>query len=104
MTKSSVLDCLSVKTDDKLVSLIVLLDPSAAFDTLDHSILPKRLEVTFGVQDDALQWFASYFGDRCQSVTVDGTVSAPSPLSTEYPRVLLWDLSCSRCTPSLCRM
>ena len=80
MTKSSVLDCLSVKTDDKLVSLIVLLDPSAAFDTLDHSNLPKRVAVNFGVPDAALEWFATYLSDRCQSVIVDGIVSAPTPL------------------------
>ena len=53
----SVLGCLLVKTDEKLVSLIVLLYLSAAFDTRDHSILLKRLEVTFGVRDAALEYF-----------------------------------------------
>ena len=60
----SVLDCLLVKADERLVSLIALLDLCAAFDTLDHPFLLKRLEVTFGVQDDALQWFASYVSYR----------------------------------------
>ena len=82
----SVLDCLLVKADERLVSLIALLDFSAAFDTLNHSILLKRLEVTFGVPDAALQWFASYPSDRCQSIIVDGIVSAPSPLVYGEPQ------------------
>ena len=81
----SVLNCLLVKADERLVSLIALLDFSAAFNTLDHSILLKRLEVTFGVQDAALEWLASCLSDRCQSVIVDGTVSAPSPFVYGIP-------------------
>ena len=75
-----VLDRLLVKTDEKLVSPIALLALSAAFDTLDHSSLLKRLEVTFGVRDAAVEWFASDLSDRHQSVTVDGIASALSPL------------------------
>ena len=71
----SVLDCLLVKADEKLVCLIALLDLNAAFDTLDHSILLKRLEVTFGVQDAALE-----------VVIVDGIVSDPTnPLVYREP-------------------
>ena len=55
----SVFDCLLVKTDESLVSLIALLDLSAAFDTLHHSIPLKRIEMTFGVRDAALEWFGS---------------------------------------------
>ena len=76
----SVLDCLLVKAYERLVSLIALLHLSAVFDTLDHSILRKRLEVTFGVRDAAREWFASYLSGRCQTAIVDGIVSAPSPL------------------------
>ena len=61
----SVLDCLSVKTDERCVSLIAVSDLSSAFDTLDHSILRKRLAVTFRVRNVALEWFASYLSDRC---------------------------------------
>ena len=81
----NVLDCLLVKADERLVSLIALLDLSAVSDTLDHSILLKRLEVTFGVQGAALERFASYLSVHCQSVIVDGIVSASSPLVYGVP-------------------
>ena len=93
-----------MKADERLVFLIASLDLIAAFDTLSHSILLKRLAVTFGVRYAALEWFASYLSDHCQSVIVDGIVSGPNSLFAEYPRVLFWDLSCSCCTPSLCWM
>ena len=51
----SVLDCLLVKAYERLVSLIALLDLNGAFDTLDHSILLKRLEVTFGARGAVLE-------------------------------------------------
>jgi hypothetical protein len=50
--------------------ILVLLDLSAAFDTIDHDILVSRLHSRIGVEGPALQWFHSYLEDRHQSVYI----------------------------------
>ena len=57
------------------VTLLVLLDLSAAFDTIDHNILLKRLMNRYKVQGQALEWFKSYLTQRSQAVCVNDTVS-----------------------------
>ena len=57
-------------TDVGLVVVQVLLDWSAAFDTIDHSILLYRLKYRFGVNGSALDWFASYRSERYQYIRI----------------------------------
>ena len=53
--------------------VLLLLDLSAAFDTVDHWILLSRLSRRFGVGGTALAWFQSYLGDRTQFVNTNGS-------------------------------
>ena len=80
-----ILHDLLLATDSKQVSLLTLLDLSAAFDTIDHSILLTRLNETFGISNTALSWFESYLSDRTQTVSVNGILSSPSSLNCGVP-------------------
>jgi len=53
--------------DDGKVTILVLLDLSAAFDTVDHDILLSVLRDRFSIEDTAHNWFRSYLSDREQS-------------------------------------
>ena len=61
--------------DSQEVVFLVMLDLSAAFDTIDHDILLQRLKTTFGVSGKALQWIQSYLESRVYQVHIDGTFS-----------------------------
>ena len=72
--------------DQGSVAVLLLLDLSAAFDTIDHVILLDRLHNMFGVDGQALNWFRSYVSDRAQSVCIEGTKSTPHKLSQGVPQ------------------
>ena len=52
------------------VAILVLLDLSAAFDTIDKSILLGRMKTLLGIDGVVLEWFNSYLSDRTQSVKI----------------------------------
>lgn len=63
---------LLMASDSGCLSILILLDLSAAFDTIDHCTLLSRLKSVFGVSDSALSWFKSYLSDRKQFVVLGG--------------------------------
>ena len=81
-----ILNDLLLETDTGKISLLTLLDLSAAFDTIDHAILLSRLQGTFGVGGTALDWFKSYLTDRLQLVCIDGAQSEPVKLTCGVPQ------------------
>ena len=68
------------------VSVLVLPDLSAAFDTVDHGVLLDVLRHWFGVADVALNWFSSYLSDRIQSFSVASGTSRPVNLICSVPQ------------------
>ena len=59
-TETALLDVTNcVSADGGRVSILTLLDLSAAFDTLDHSIPLARLHDMFGISGKASEWFSS---------------------------------------------
>ena len=78
-------DILSAADDGKL-SLLILLDLSAAFDLVDHSILLKRLESTYGFDGLTLEWFKNYLSDKSFNVRCSGTKLGSVDFSVGVPQ------------------
>ena len=62
--------------------ILVLLDLTAAFDTIDHALLLQRLRQRYGIGGKVLQWFESYLHQREQSVLIN--TSKSDPLTMEW--------------------
>ncbi|KAI2645534.1 RNA-directed DNA polymerase from mobile element jockey [Labeo rohita] len=77
---------LLLASDQGCISLLVLLDLSAAFDTIDHDILIDRLQNYAGIQGKALKWFRSYLSDRYHFVYLNGESSQLSPVKYGVPQ------------------
>ena len=65
---------------------MTLLDLPAAFDTIDHTILWRRLGNWFGVSGKALDWFKSYLTGRSQRIKLGNCLSSRSDLSFGVPQ------------------
>jgi len=63
--------------DQGWATVLVMFDLLAAFNTIDHGTLLRRLENRFGVSDKCLSWINSYLSERFQTVCVDGELSEP---------------------------
>ena len=66
---------LLVATDQKTCTVMLMLDLSAAFDTVDHQLLIQILRNEIGLRGNVLSWFKSFLTGRSQRVRIDDTVS-----------------------------
>ena len=65
--------------------LLVLLDLSAAFDTVNHQLLIKTLQ-QLGIRGTMLHWFSTYLVGRLQRIKVNGVTSQPKLLECGVPQ------------------
>ena len=77
---------IAMSIDNQKSVVLVLLDLSAAFDTVDHSLLLARLSTRFGICDQALDWFRSYLSDRTQYVRIQDVSSDVHALPYVVPQ------------------
>lgn len=80
-----VLDSVFTASDSRMVTLLVFLDMSSAFDTVNHSLLMRKL-CAVGLSGETLDWFNSYLNGRSQSVAVNSSVSSPQPVRHGVPQ------------------
>ena len=72
--------------DSRQDVVLVMLDLSAAFDTLDHTVLLDRLSRYLSFSHTVLRWFSSYLAGRIQSVTIVNTTSSSQRLEFRVPQ------------------
>jgi hypothetical protein len=68
------------------VATLILLDLSAAFDTVDHDIMLQRLQFSFGIVGAAHRWFQSYLLGRSQYVRRGPLKSSSTHLTCGVPQ------------------
>ena len=66
--------------DDNYASVLLLLDLSAAFDTVDHDLLLLILSRDIGIRGVAYKWFESFIKGRMVQVKINSSFSDPEPL------------------------
>ena len=72
--------------DADRVTALTFLDPSAAFDTIDHTILLSRPDDWCGVTGKALNWFESYLTGRRQRIRIGDCLSSKADLKFGVPQ------------------
>ena len=94
------IDDILVTIDGKLGVVVLIIDLSAAFDTVDHSVLLNILKVKFHITGHALSWLKSFLSGRTQRVKIGDFLSAPLSILYGVPQgsilgPLLFNLYCS---------
>jgi len=75
-----------IMTDKQENVVLLLLDLSAAFDTISHDLLLKKLKYAYGIKGNAIAWLRSYLSDRKFKVKVKNSSSSGCTLEIGVPQ------------------
>ena len=92
-TATALLDCtndLYVNLDRKMFNLVVLIDLKKAFDTVDHQILLRKLEL-YGIKGQALTWLKSYLTNQKQKCQIKNSFSSERLIKCGVPQGSILD-------------
>ena len=78
-------DKISESIDQDKYSIGTFIDLSKAFDTINHKILIRKLEL-YGIRGTPLLWFTNYLENRCQYVSINNTASTTNKISSGVPQ------------------
>ncbi len=87
-TATALLDCTNdwyVNLDRKMFNLVVFIDLKKAFDTVDHTILLRKLEL-YGIKGQALTLLESYLTNRTQKCQVKNSFSSEKLIKCGVPQ------------------
>ena len=71
--------------EEDLITAVIMIDMSAAFDVVNHSILIEKLKI-YGFQENVIDWITSYLSNRTQQVYIEGNLSPPLQLEAGVPQ------------------
>ena len=72
--------------DKKQGTILLLVDFNSAFDTINHSILIRRLSLRYGFVGKTLDWMISYLKERTQRVVIGDQSSSTTTLTRGVPQ------------------
>ena len=66
--------------------VMITLDLSKAFDTVDHKVLPSILQNNFGISGTVLEWFRNYLNHRDMTVKMGSHILIEKNLPFLFPK------------------
>ena len=100
-------DDILIAVDKKFGVVMLIVDLSAAFDTVDHLLLMRILQDRYKIGGSALTWIQSFLTGRCQRVKIGGTLSDSLAVLFGVPQgsilgPLLFNMYCSTINDAFC--